>query len=336
MLTCKLALGAVAALVMLGPVAVGADDPPPYASATDAYRQGVSTIKSGKVSAALPALEYAAKHGVLGAELKLARLYSTGRDDVAEDDAKAFTYYRAIADQYADISPSSPVAKFVGEAFVALGQYHLDGIASMPLPANPAYAADLFRHAASYFGNADAQYDLALLYLKGEGVEKDVGLAVNWLAMAAKKQQVASQATLGELLWRGTEVRQREARGLALITLAHENAKASGKEPKWIADLYAEAFAKSDAATRKEAVALLPELGGTQVAATAPAVAANPANPIVLPAIGAAAKSVAPAAAAAEPTDATPRSKTGTPPAAPIGLSVGFGTQSTDASGLKP
>jgi TPR repeat protein len=330
-------LGAVAALLMLGPVAVGADDPPPYASATDAYRQGVSTIKSGKISTALPALEYAAKHGVLGAELKLARIYSTGRDDVAVDDAKAFTYYRAIADQYADISPSSPVAKYVGEAFVALGQYHLDGIAKMPLPANPAYAADLFRHAASYFGNADAQYDLALLYLKGEGVEKDVGLAVNWLAMAAKKQHVAAQATLGEMLWRGTETRQREARGLALITLAHENAKAGGKEPKWISDLYAEAFAKSDAAIRKEAVALLPELGGAQVAATAPAVAATPANPIVVPAVGAAAKPVAPATApAAEPADATPRGKTGTPPAAPIGLSVGFGAQSTDASGLKP
>jgi uncharacterized protein len=329
MLTCKLALGAVAALLMLGPVAVGADDPPPYASATDAYRQGVSTIKSGKVSAALPALEYAAKHGVLGAELKLAHLYASGRDDVAEDDAKAFTYYRAIADQYADISPSSPVAKYVGEAFVALGRYHLDGIASMPLPANSAYAADLFRHAASYFGNADAQYDLALLYLKGEGVEKDVGLAVNWLAMAAKKQHVAAQATLGEMLWRGTEMRQREARGLALITLAHENAKASGKEPKWISDLYAEAFAKSDAAIRKEAVAILPELGGTQVAATAPAVAAKPANPIVVPAVGAAAKAVAPAAAAAQPAAAVPLAKPGAPPAAPIGLSVGFGSQPT-------
>ena len=335
MLTCKLALGAVAALMMMSPVAVGADSPPPYASATDAYRQGVSTIKAGKVSAALPALEYAAKHGVLGAELKLARIYSAGRDDVAEDDAKAFTYYRAIADQYADINPTSPVAPYVGEAFVALGQYHLDGIAAMPLAANAAYAADLFRHAASYFGNADAQYDLALLYLKGEGVEKDVGLAVNWLAMAAKKQHVAAQATLGEILWRGTEVRQREARGLALITLAHENAKASGKEAKWVGDLYAEAFAKSDAATRKEAVALLPELGGTAIAATT-SVAAKPANSIVLPAMGSGAKPVAPPAAGAQSADAIPLNKTGTPPAAPIGLSVGYGTQSTDAEGLKP
>ncbi len=336
MLTCKLAFGAVAALMILGPVAVGADDPPPYASATEAYRQGASSMKAGKTAAALPALEYAAKRGVLGAELKLARIYSSGRDDVAEDDAKAFSYFQSIADQYADISPSNPIAPYVGEAFEALGHYHLDGVPSIALPSNPAYAADLFRHAASYFGNADAQYDLARLYLTGEGVEKNVGLAVNWLAMAAKKQHVASQATLGELLWRGSEVRQREARGLALITLAHENAKASGKEPKWIGDLYEEAFAKSDIVTRKEAAALLPELGPTAIASTETSLGAKPADPVMLPAMGAAAKPVAPAAATAQPAGAIPLSKPGTPPPAPIGLSVGFGAQSTDAAGLKP
>ena len=131
------------------------------------------------------------------------------------------------------------------------------------------------------------------LYLNGEGVEKNIGLAVNWLAMAAKKQHVAAQATLGEMLWRGNDVRQREARGLALITLAHENAKASGKEPKWIGDLYREAFATSDAATRKEARALLPELGRHAIAATT-RLAAKPANSIVLPAVGAARQSRSP------------------------------------------
>ena len=338
MRTCKLAFGAVAALMMLEPVAVGADDPPPYASATEAYRQGVSEVNAGKTAVALPALEYAAKRGVLGAELKLARIYSSGAGGVAEDDVKAFSYFQAIADQYADISPSNPVAQYVGEAFVALGHYHLDGIKAIQLPSNPSYAADLFRHAASYFGNADAQYGLARLYLNGEGVEKDTGLAVNWLAMAAKKQHVAAQATLGEMLWRGNDVRQREARGLALITLAHENAKASGKEPKWIGDLYQEAFTTSDSATRKEAAALLPELGSPSAASTETALRVKPADFVIRPAIGAApAKPVAPAAAgAAQPAATIPLGKPGTPPAAPIGLSVGFGGQSSEAERLKP
>jgi TPR repeat protein len=194
--------------MMLGPVAVGADDPPPFASATEAYRQGVSALNTGRTAVALPALEYAAKRGVLGAQLKLARAYAAGRD-VPKDDAKAFSYFQQIADQYADISASSPIGNYVGEAFVALGQYSLDGVPAMSLQPNPAYAADLFRHAASYFGNAEAQYQLARLYLTGDGVEKNPGLAVNWLAMAAKKQHAAAQATLGELLWRGEEVRQR-------------------------------------------------------------------------------------------------------------------------------
>jgi TPR repeat protein len=331
MLMCnRLALGALGALMVLGlgPVEAGGDDPPPFPSATEAYRQGNSSLKSGEAAASLPALEYAAKRGVLGAQLKLARIYASGRDGVAKDDAKAFVYFQQIADQQADISPSSPIAKYAAEAFVALGQYYVDGISAMPLSPNPAYAVDLFRHAASYFGNAEAQYRLARLYMNGDGVEKNVGLAVNWLATAAKKQHAASQATLGEILWRGDDVRQRQARGLALIILAHENAIASGKEPQWIGDLYREAFGKSDNVTRKDAEAMLPELGGMQASVTPPA-KAKPAEVMVVPASGEGAKAAAPTASAA--ADTAPLSKPGAPPPAPIGMSVGFG-----ATGTKP
>jgi len=316
----------VAALMMLGPVAVGADDPPPYASATEAYREGVTALKGGRAIVALPALEYAAKRGVLGAQLKLARLYAAGRD-VPKDDAKAFSFFQEIADQYSDISPSSPIAKYVGESLVALGQYYATGIPAIPLPANPSYAADIYRHAASYFGDAEAQYQLGRLYLSGEGVEKNPSLAVNWLGSAAKKQHAAAQATLGELLWKGDEVRQRQARGLALLTLAHENAKTEGDEPKWIAELYQDAFAKSDNATRKEAELLLPELGPAKTPA-----AANggpdehieaPQGALALPSAAQPTAAAAPATAAAAPATARPSA----PAPAPIGLSVGFGAQ---------
>jgi hypothetical protein len=328
----RLALGALAALMMLGPVKAGGDDPQPYASATEAYRQGTNALKAGRPAAALPALEYAAKRGVLGAQIKLARAYSVGRD-VPKDDAKAFIYFEQIADQQADISPSSPIAKYAAEAFVALGQYYLDGIPAMPLAANPVYAVDLFRHAASYFGNAEAQYRLARLYMSGTGVEKNVGLAVNWLAIAAKKQHAASQATLGEILWRGQEVRQRRARGLALIILAHDNAVAGGKEPSWIGELYREALGASNKATRKDAEAMLPELGGIKSAAIVPAAKAKPAEVVVMPA-GGAADAVAPASSTAS-SDAAPLGSAAPPPAS-MGLSVGFGATSTEAGGLKP
>ena len=264
---------ALAAVIVLTPAGIGAaDEPPPYESATQAYRQGVSAMKSGEMTAAVTALEYAAGRGVLGAQLKLARLYAGGRD-VPKDDTKAFYYFQKIADQYADIPPSSPIAKYVGESFAALGKYYVSGIEAMPLHPDPVYAAGLFRHASAYFGDAEAQYQLGCLYRAGAGVEKNSTIAANWLAMAARKQHPGAQALLGEMLWRGDGVAQRPARGLALLMLAEENAKAKGDEPARIRQAYKETLAEADSATREQAIALLPKLGGPKraTAAKAPA-----------------------------------------------------------------
>ncbi len=236
-----------------------------FSSAIAAYRQGISAFRSGAVKASLPALKFAADQGVLGAQLQLAEIYASGRD-VPRDSAKAYDYYRQIADDYADIASSSPVAKYVSEAFVALGHYQLDGIPSAGLRPNPERAADLFRHAASYFGDPDAQYQLAQLYLEGKGVDKDIRLGVNWLAMAARKQNAESEAMLGKMLWRGEKVEPRYVRGLALIALAHYNASKSGHEPAWIKALYVKAFTGLDDRTRKQAEALIPAWGGPKLA----------------------------------------------------------------------
>jgi TPR repeat protein len=132
-----ISFAALAAMMALAPAAIGAEDPPSYASATEAYRQGAAAMKSGQIEKALPALSYAAERGVLGAELKLARFYARG-DGGARDEGKAFTYYQRIADQHAEIAPSSPVAKFVAEAFVALGQYYRKGVPGIGLKSDPA------------------------------------------------------------------------------------------------------------------------------------------------------------------------------------------------------
>lgn len=315
----------LATLVTLVSFAVGADDAPPFASATDAYRQGMAAIKSGETEVALRALDYAAERGVLGAQIKLARIYAAG-NGVAKDDAKAFLFYRQIANQRADISPLSPVTKYVAEAFVALGQYYLQGIEAAGVRQDPARAADLFRHAASYFGNADAQYALARLYLDGIGVDKNMGLAVNWLATAAKKQHAAAQATLGGLLWRGgDDVRQRPARGLALIMLAHANAKAAGKEPKWIEDLYRQAKDAADAAMLKEAQGLMPELGGPAVDSSHATAKAGVSDKLLVPASGGAAAKSGPGPSASAEAMVSDDAASSARPPAPVGLPIGFG-----------
>jgi len=228
------------------------------------------------------------------------------------------------------------MSKYVAEAFVALGEYYVDGIPSAQVPEDPMRAANLFRHAASYFGDADAQYQLARLYLDGDGVEKNVGLAINWLATAAKKQHAEAQATLGELLWRGSDdVRQRRARGLALIMLAHENAKASGKEPKWIEELYVETQGATSAAMRKEAQNLMPGLGGHALEGTA-TVKVSPADELLLQASGGTAPASSPGASAGAGTvtsDANPQTA---PSPDKMGVPIGFGDMGLGPDGFKP
>jgi hypothetical protein len=286
--------GALAAFLIFSPAGVGgADQPPAYTSATEAYRQGTDAMRTGRFNAAVSALEYAAERGVLGAQLKLARLYGVGRD-VPKDETRAFRYYQHIADQYADISPSSPIAKYVGEAFCALGQYYVGGIDSMPLHPDPVYAAGLFRHAGAYFGDA----------------------------------------VLGELLWRGDGVSQRQARGLAFLTLANENAKLAGKDGDWIGKSYRDTLALADRQIRKEAEAMVPKLAGPNRASAA---AVNiPTSNRATPATPALA-----APRSAEPTlSASGELRLGPvdviPPAA-MGLSVGFGASDGGFSGdLQP
>lgn len=49
----------------------------------------------------------------------------------------------------------------------------------------------MFSYAASYFGNADAQYDLARLYLKSSTASRDdFRYGARWLGLAAQKGSI--------------------------------------------------------------------------------------------------------------------------------------------------
>ena len=95
-------------------------------------------------------------------------MYADG-DGVVQNDLRAFEYFSRIANAHAEDSPSAPQAAIVANAFVALGRYYLNGIPNSKIKADPDRAREMFSYAASYFGNADAQYDLARLYLKIAG-----------------------------------------------------------------------------------------------------------------------------------------------------------------------
>ncbi|MGD9869113.1 MAG: tetratricopeptide repeat protein [Hyphomicrobiales bacterium] len=234
-----------AGLALGSPGSLAAAEKAAFSSATEAYRSGLTALAAGRTGDAVTALGVAAEGGVIGARLKLADIYAHGTG-VQKDAVKAFEYYRSIADQYADISPRHPIAPYVAKAFVALAGYYREGIPGRDLAASPARASRLLHHAASYFGDAEAQYQLARMYLTGEGVNRNPRLAVNWLANASQKQHAASQALLGDLLWRGIDDIQRQPlKGLALLSLARQNA-AGSEDAEWIEEVSAKALSQAE------------------------------------------------------------------------------------------
>lgn len=240
--------------------------PAKYASPLAAYRIGFTEWESGRTANAVAAYEYAAGKGILGAQIKLAEMFAAGKG-VRRSDAKAFAYYQAIADGFADVSPRHPAAPYIADAFFKLAGYYRTGVAELEIGANPSRAIALCHHAASYFGHAGAQYMIAKMYLDGDGVAKNMRLAVNWLANASRKEHAPSQAKLGELLWRGKSgiLRRQPLKGLALMALAQRNAEGS-KDAVWIGNIYKQALLEAAPDERDRAMRLAARWGGQKVA----------------------------------------------------------------------
>jgi uncharacterized protein len=219
----------------------------------EAFRSGAQALRDGEKAKAVTSLQYAAEQGHALATWKLGRMYAEG-DGVERSDLRAFEYFSRIANAYADDSPGTPQARFVANAFVALGHYYLDGIPDSTIKADPARAHELFGYAASYFGDPDAQYFLARQYLEGKGAPRDPRQAARWLSLAANKGQHHAQAVLGRMLFKGEQMPRQAARGLMWLTLARDSAS---PQETWIADLYDSAVRQATADERSLALVYL-------------------------------------------------------------------------------
>jgi TPR repeat protein len=222
-------------------------------SPSEAFRSGERALQSGETDKAVTSLQYAAEKGHPLAQWKLGRMYADG-DGVPHDDVRAFDYFRRIVHNHADDNPNQPQAKFVANAFVALGQYYLSGIPNSQVKPDPSRARDMFSYAASYFGDPDAQFHLGELYLDGTGVRKDPKQAKRWLALAANKGQFEAQAMLGRILFRDEHVAVQRSLGLMWLTLASDG---SGSRVGWIAEAHDAAFNQASEDERAMALQLL-------------------------------------------------------------------------------
>ena len=70
-----------------------------------------------------------------------------------------------------------------------------------------ARAHEMFGYAATYFGDADAQYELGRLYI--DGTPSDPHEAARWFQLAATKGQCHAEAVLGDICSRANMCRAR-------------------------------------------------------------------------------------------------------------------------------
>ena len=215
-----------------------------------------NSATAGQLPESVKTLEYAAEvdNSPL-AQWKLGRLYAAG-DGVARNDLRAFTYFSKIAKDHAQDSASSPEAALVANAFVALARYYLNGIPNTEVKADPQRAREMLYYAASYFGSADAQFDLARLYLKANNASaNDLTYGTRWLSAAASKGQRQAQAMLGQMLFNGDRLPPQRARGLMWMALACDGA--NSPEEAWIKDSYAQAVSRASEDDRAMAAQMI-------------------------------------------------------------------------------
>lgn len=227
-----------------------------YKTPRAALRAGLEEFRSGASDSAIVALKYAAAGGEPLARWKLAKIYANG-DGVPRDDLSAYEYFSQIVASYDEDSPNPRDRSIVSSAFVAVGVYSLNGIANTKVRADPARALQMFQFAATNFGDANAQYNLARMHLDGVGVEKDSRQALRWLYLAAEKDHLQAQALLGQMLFDGQDgVPPQRARALMWLTLARE-AAIDSKKDQWIIDLYDKAMSAADDDERQVALVYL-------------------------------------------------------------------------------
>ena len=199
----------------------------------DAYEDGLMAYAIGNFSAAGQAFAQAADAGNTGAEHMLMRLFSENKIYAKDMEQETLKWTRkaaekgvmqaqyALADIYAEKQDNAKAAvewyRKAAEqghagAFYKLGALYEHG--AKGVDSNALESARLYGIAASEMdvfaqkGSADAQHVLAGMYQQGQGVKKDVAMALRWWEKAALQGHTMAQLSLGRLYAQGDDVQR--------------------------------------------------------------------------------------------------------------------------------
>lgn len=247
------AVAAQATLVLFGTAHARAE----FTSPEAALRQGISAYNGGYPELAIPALEHAAAQNLFLGSYYLARLYSDANTPHT-DHGKAYILFQKIANEHADVDPDHDArAPFVASALVALAKYVKGGLPEIGVRPNASLAGEYLHHAAVFFNDEDAQFELSKMQLNGDGVRLDIARGRHWMAVLAKKGHAGAQAFLADLYWRGKFMSKDPVRALTLISVAVKNARSGDRI--WIEDIYQSIFCGASEGVRKQATGMVAE-----------------------------------------------------------------------------
>ena len=257
------AILALLPVLAAGPVAAQVNSAVPNQSAVDAALDMAKMLDGagGGISGAdlISALEDAAAAGQPMALWQLGIMYENG-EGVEQDRVKAFAYFSQIANEHADAAPRSVEADIVAQSFVKVGEYYREGLPEAGIPKDQEHSNRLMMHAASYFGDADAQYRVGKIYLEDEGVGGNPLQSARWLSLAARKGHAGAQAQLGRLLFNGEGIEANPVEGLMWLTVASRRA-ANTPDEEWIQGMLNDAMSVATPEQRLTAIELADSLG---------------------------------------------------------------------------
>lgn len=241
---------------------------------TGEYALAENAPVGDELAVSVKALEHEASQNSLRAQLSLAQLYTDGKF-VAKDTFKACRLYSEAASGHSKMDPKHPLAKNVGEAYRNWAKCYVKGLPQPGWTRNMNAAAELYFHAGVVFGDVPALYELALLYLAGQGVSQNTKLGIAHLYTTSRKRYPPALARLGNLMWEGRVMKRLPAAGLALLILAKDGCEPDDRA--WITSLYDDAMITATHDEEAEAVRVAAEWRSTY--GTVPRQAAKPSEP---------------------------------------------------------
>jgi uncharacterized protein len=190
---------------------------------TDDLKKGKNAYRDGNDQRALKYFRRASDDGNIVADWYLGHMYRLGRG-VDKSDAKAFSYYVRVADQFNADESSNKKLRIMVDSLVRVADYYRAGNKASAIPEDPARAIRIYKLASTY-GHPAAEFGLGVMNLHGQGMNAKPAQGLRWLNKSAKKHHAPAQAYLGNLYWRGEFVRQDRTRGLMWYILAQSTAR---------------------------------------------------------------------------------------------------------------